>query len=1773
MRRTIAAMAVALAFTTGCWDESDKTSADSQCFTPCKSGLVADGEFRECPEDGLMEGCIGGAECMNGTCVAPKRESGGAPDDTEGSIGRMRLALESSGNGGSSGEITEDGRSCDENTDCPDFQICQEGYCHSNCNTDSECAASESCYRRVCRLECSSISEQGDCPDGEYCKTTDGTDGYCMPLTETTEIATQSLGAFEVSTTMLRFSNVADSQTFTVVNNSSKPARLEVRKKSHVEFTDEGPLEEVDMPLFWLDVVIPEANLLSQSATSDDEREQPSDAEPSDGESDSSSDAASDETAAEDIPDPYLQLMLLGADGGEVEITLAEASNENIPVWNGVIEIGNQELGYQTIDLSYVSRPEGQWVGTVYQFANFSDENLQAWVDARNTDQSQVLLEEVGNAIIWRWGAMRQGRITFENFSAAVQSMLKESWKWGTVRERCHEPMGACYLFDDPDGLESFTNNLSSRPIPSGLTELPIAMNLRQQPGGSDMVLQGKILTSDTMHYPGDPTIELNLSAGMTGCAEELNGTCLNYITDLEIGGVVGGRYYPESIGSECNLNQGFERVQIPWLVPGFVKGSYEDPQTENTYRVECRDARQPYDSPDMKEQNLAFAAANPIPDGRSRVRELSIIDGAIINQERIILFFVEESYPAVTDAETLNPTQVSNAYGLMVLERRSANLELDAYDGSEQKEERVMAEGLADVQCSDQIVMRALGLDFLPEDWTLGSIEPEDVDRLAWILVDGQDNQGDEPVTVVQTGEEVHYLCHETGAIDAGAGDNGSFNSVKDECPAGSGVTYFTFYGPSCPEQADLSALECQTEESLTCADMLNDWERTYTDPTICLFRKDPLWRCEDPDVTSCDNDLSDLRAGKIFFASGDSATKFVPLGASIDAAFRYKIEFRSRDGSKNIGFAPDICDPVLNAIPYCYDPPLIEELEERIDCALHVYMNYSDLLSNQTFASLREYLNVNFAVEGRIEQREGFETLYAELLIMLGDEAYTKAFSSRFDLAGLYEATFEGSQFEPGGIDLSGVAGQEMYSLYLAVQYYQLALDRLYRLMPTLEESLRRQIENSSQGFISQQTVTSYFDRLIRASSQKSRAWSEVAKKYESFNKPELARKVIERAYIGTYLESTMLVSLMSSIIDVVRTEEEAQIQKIIEDAQRLYKIALLDMRNVYKSIKDEVTYFGLTPDYIPFPALSGSTNAFEYLYGEAVSKASLAARKESEALSKSRSFDVDKAAFQKELVALGNSYDNQLSTLCGTFVGSDGNVYPATKKYAFHDDATKLLGDPCGYVGNGSIYEAMAAVMEAGIKIQRSIGAIEKKQKEIDIEQQRVEDVCGEIIESMIAKGVHGGIKLTLKKTKEGMAALKETLKGKLWEVKETASKIACVTGPMADSCATSAVATTTYLAGSTAVQIGMKITTAVSQIADFAEAGADLAHAEFEIHQRCDMARVNSDAKVSTMMLAFGGLAKDLQAAYRNLELAYSKLEKLRNNANRLQAQQEEMESMAIDVQAARNDPNVRIYKNSAVINADKAFDAAMLAAYKATKIYEYYTSQSYGKMDELFLIRMVSYGDHNLDNYLLELDANFGDFEELYGNPDSRVEIVSLRDNIWDIDQTNEGAEALSEEERIRLFHQRITDPELLDSNGYITIPFDTTVRQLSPLTRNHKIKYVEAEFVGSDVGDKVGRVYLRQLGTATVSSLEGGKVYYAFPQRTAVINTFFNGQRFRIFSDDTVFRNERLRDRPVANTMWELVINQRDEEVNKDINLLSLSDVVLYFYYTDFTEM
>ena len=216
--------------------------------------------------------------------------------------------------------------------------------------------------------------------------------------------------------------------------------------------------------------------------------------------------------------------------------------------------------------------------------------------------------------------------------------------------------------------------------------------------------------------------------------------------------------------------------------------------------------------------------------------------------------------------------------------------------------------------------------------------------------------------------------------------------------------------------------------------------------------------------------------------------------------------------------------------------------------------------------------------------------------------------------------------------------------------------------------------------------------------------------------------------------------------------------------------------------------------------------------------------------------------------------------------------------------------------------------------------------------------------------------------------------------------------------------------------------------------------------------------------------------------------------------------------------------------------------------------------------------MVSFGDYNLDNYVADLRNAFLSFEEQFGNPDLRVTQISLVDDILDIPRVDEQGLALSADERAARMRAQITGARFLNQDGYIAIPFATRLQEVSPVTRNHKLFYVEANVEGNDNGDFIGRLYLQQKGTSTVQMVSDDQTFFRFPKRTAVINPAFNAQRpVELSSSTEVYRSYRLRDLPLINDHWELIFNHRDEEANLDVNLNELTDIKLYVFYTDFT--
>ena len=1751
--------------------------SDARCYTPCSRDLVLDdGTYRPCGVDGLLEGCVGGLGCTDGSCTVP-----GRPAPT-----------------------------CAGDVDCPPFQACLAGRCYSNCTTNGDCTNGRVCHLRVCRPACD-LAGGSPCPAGSTCESADGVLGTCMPTKNPGAVRQMVVaGTFSLDVVALDLSNVRTGGQVVITNLSPAREKFTLRKRQHARYKADGTVETLDdpsgdgvdcdpardCPLTWLKIGSNGDNQVVQSVE-------------------------------------------VGVDGngGTATLTFEGAAGAGVPRWEGVLEVVHAKLGVGQVALEYVELPEGRWVGTLQYFANFGDEGLPAWSATPETRKNPTLLAQVGNALVQRWGAFRTGNLSWQEFLAVLKSTEAQSWRWANVKADCPARGGACYPYDSSTlGLSVYTSDLLSRPVPTGVSELPFAVNLRLPDAtGRPAHLAGLIDSSYALQYPGNPSVALDLGASPSGCQFTSGGNCLVFVDALDADVFLGGHYETDSKDTACarRPGAGFQPVKTPWLVPGFERATEADADTGLRYRYDCRDTRLPWGdgaaatpTDAVAKRNLSLVRANPVPDGRDRRRSIELIDGALVNQRDLFLIF-RETYPSFLPDDT---TPFS-AYGYVLLQRAAADLDLEdddadgvpnAYDGSRPADARTEPTGILDGQCAASLVEKALGAGNT-------TVTADNAARLVVALVDGRVPDGTPQVVTDGSGEAAHYLCVDTGDFDGGPADtsepgqplglpqndgcgyadparnrydaNGSCDDggpgaktsicplgtdmtdcpdrtladtqARVACPAGSDVIFFTVDGTM--TQKKIAELPCQASSGKgTCAATLEGWRGTSGSP---LVQYRPAWRCRDANAVFCDSNRLDLREGKDFFQASDAQAVFQPLVADIDLAFRYKTKFRDREG-QGIGFAPQACAAGSDQIPYCYDPPAIEADRARTDCLLYVWDRFYDSVQPGSVAGtdarkrLDDALCTSYSyveachagMPATTVPHDGFERLYAELLVMLGDESYTRAFAARFDLANSSAVSFEGTLFETGGINLSGGAGYEMHLLYQAAQYYQEALDRFYTQSPRLWKAL--QYGFSGRNFVTQETVTWYFERLVRASTQKSRAWSQVAQRYQNLDRPDLARAVIERAYTATYLEGILLSQLMRRITDTLKPEDRAQVWQVLEDGQRRYHTALLDMRNSYRSITDEVSWFGLPPDYVPFPVTFGlEQNAFELLLGRAQQRVDTAKYKEDLAIDRNRAFETETAEFQSELVRLRNTYEDQIGQTCGTMEGTDGRIYPAIPRYAYLNERARLYGDPCGMMGNGAIHGAMGQLEQMGIALRKVRQQMDDVFSEVGIEKSRVEAQCN--LTLALADFVYRQGQKTMR-LNEAIAGARLAQSG----IDRAIGMITTSTGlskcsPLTGECVTAIVSLGAYL-GSVGVLNGVALGIEGGILAMQHEISeTELDSAKWQTESQCDAALIDSNARTATMLLQVKNLQLDALQAQHQVQLAVGDIQAQVNQSKRLQDQLAEAEQLSIDVQAARDDPNVRIYKDDAMVNADETFHAALQEVYRATRVFEYYTSQSYADLEKLFLVRTVQYGDYNLEMYLRNLEDAYYDFEEAYGIPSTRVAILSLRDDILRIPRLADDGTAIAQTDRIDRMRARLRDPSLLDGNGYLTIPFSTSIADLSPVTRDHKIAWLEAEVIGSAVGDTLGRIYVRQDGTSTVSSLSGDRLYYRFPERLAVVNPFFNGNR--VLAQD-VYKNQDFRDRPYLNTAWELVINQRDEKVNQDLDLQSLTDVRLYVYYTDF---
>ncbi len=1070
---------------------------------------------------------------------------------------------------------------------------------------------------------------------------------------------------------------------------------------------------------------------------------------------------------------------------------------------------------------------------------------------------------------------------------------------------------------------------------------------------------------------------------------------------------------------------------------------------------------------------------------------------------------------------------------------------------------------------------------------------------------------------TIASVGKlNVHYLCHDSGYFDTGS-------DGKKECKKTSKVSYFTsvwtdeevkkhacqkqpgtcLAGQSCElkkfelgKDKDVVEADCEAGQSDCKAkgNCLAAFEQLKALKPVGFHQLDS-WACKNPTDIVCEwpdsDEIVDLRKNKVFYAPKSGQVVYNDIDAETDKAFLYKSRFSTRDGT-SVGFAPSECVDDGTVVPYCYDPKLILRVSDRINCAAAVYISQYNKLDYATRQTVRSFLQRSFAYSTQTVPgvatpvtRDGFERLFTELLVMLGDDALTRAFASRLDLADSKLADFPGTQFEPSGMDLGGKVGYEMYSLYQAEQYYRLALDRFFAHARVIGASLYG-ITNTlpaGAGFIDSRTAVSYIPRVIEAATRRSRALRAIADRYIGLNEPHLARHVLERGVASVYAEANILAGMMKRIGDAAPPERRAQIAKAQESAQLHYARSLRQMRSEYDQISDEKTFFGIPETFVPIPPMDTvqldiqKTNVFDVGIDIAKSRLKVAIQSEDAALKVKRTFDSDKEKFKSEMQTAQAETDKRLREICGSFVGTDGNVYPATSEYSMMSDKTRGMPDPCGLVGNGLLASERSKLRQALTAAEEAFGQRDIANGNMAEVSQQVENQCAEIkkvadLKVQVGTGfaIVDGVVNAMEASVDASVAAKE--------VSEKLGDIAFCKPPTVGwsnnpgNCPAVLVAAQS-VTGLIVTSAGVKkLAAKLKTVSEAVKQGLQVRLERKELMLQCEAFKVDRAFRLDD---AVDGLVVNeyaIRQANNEIRRQTATVNGLRNEAKAIRARADAVRQARINVEAAYNDPTQRIIRNETVIRADRQFKRALREAYRATRIFEYYTSQSYAAKSDLLLIRMAASGANTLQDYLLDLEDAFLEFEYQFGQPDLRLAIISMRDKI--VPKLRKNA-AMTLQERRLAFQETLKDHTLKDPRGWLRVPFSTKLKMTSPITANHKVMYVEVELVGRDLGDSLGRVYLRQTGTGAIRDLQGGIQANTFPPSTAVVNTIFNGRRGspNTSFNAEIYRNWRLRDRPLINTTWELIFNMVDEQVNKDIDLDGLQDVVLYIYYTDFTSM
>ena len=226
---------------------------EPKCYSPCRgSFLDKQGKQRICSEEGLVDGCLSGSRCEQGTCVP--EPAAGSDDGAAGATGEPGAStMATSGDAGNDSDAPPPGV-CDGDPECPEHQVCIAKRCYSTCDGDDECSEGSVCRRKVCRQLC---DEPQPCAGLSYsCQKLGNTKSLCLPQVKKDQALAErepasDQGAFTLAARRdcgsagcpvepLRFTTTHTEASFFIRNDSPVARVFTVSKLRQVQTADDG---------------------------------------------------------------------------------------------------------------------------------------------------------------------------------------------------------------------------------------------------------------------------------------------------------------------------------------------------------------------------------------------------------------------------------------------------------------------------------------------------------------------------------------------------------------------------------------------------------------------------------------------------------------------------------------------------------------------------------------------------------------------------------------------------------------------------------------------------------------------------------------------------------------------------------------------------------------------------------------------------------------------------------------------------------------------------------------------------------------------------------------------------------------------------------------------------------------------------------------------------------------------------------------------------------------------------------------------------------------------------------------------------------------------------------------------------------------------------------------------------------------------------------------------------------------------------------------------